>query len=78
MAVVEASPQAANGSTAGSITFAPGSTTLEDMERDAIVRTLERYQGHRQKTADALGIGVRTLGIKLKRWKDEGAVPDDL
>ncbi|NRA57446.1 MAG: sigma-54-dependent Fis family transcriptional regulator [Phycisphaerales bacterium] len=62
----------------GPITFAPGSTTLEDMERDAIVRTLERYQGHRQKSADALGIGVRTLGIKLKKWKGDGLVPSDL
>jgi len=62
----------------GSISFAPGSTTLEDMERDAIIRTLERYQGHRQRSADALGIGVRTLGIKLKRWKDDGLVPTDL
>jgi DNA-binding NtrC family response regulator len=62
----------------GTITFAPGATTLDDMERKAIVRTLERYEGHRQRTADALGIGVRTLGIKLKRWKDEHLVPEDL
>ncbi|MFN0011067.1 MAG: sigma-54-dependent transcriptional regulator [Phycisphaerales bacterium] len=42
---------------------------LEDIERDAIVRTLQRFSGHRQKTAQALGIGVRTLGLKLKKWK---------
>ena len=24
------------------------------------------------KTAHALGIGVRTLGMKLKKWKEEG------
>jgi hypothetical protein len=24
------------------------------------------------KTAGALGIGVRTLGMKLKRWKEDG------
>ena len=62
----------------GTITYAPGSMTLEDMERQAIVRTLERFNGHRQKSAEALGIGVRTLGIKLKKWKDDGLVPDDL
>ncbi|MFI4916986.1 MAG: sigma-54-dependent transcriptional regulator [Phycisphaerales bacterium JB060] len=62
----------------GAIRFAPGDTTLDAMERDAIVRTLERYAGHRQRTADALGIGVRTLGIKLKKWKDEKLVPEDL
>lgn len=42
---------------------------LEDIERDAIVRTLQRFNGHRQRTAQALGIGVRTLGLKLKKWK---------
>ncbi len=43
---------------------------LEDIERDAIVSTLMRFNGHRQKTAQALGIGVRTLGLKLKKWKE--------
>lgn len=42
---------------------------LEDIERDCIVRTLTKYNGHRQRTAVALGIGVRTLGLKLKKWK---------
>lgn len=42
---------------------------LEEIERDAIVRTLTRFGGHRQRTAQALGIGVRTLGLKLKKWK---------
>ncbi|MBY0310450.1 MAG: sigma-54 dependent transcriptional regulator [Phycisphaerales bacterium] len=42
---------------------------LEDIERDCIVRTLNKYNGHRQRTAVALGIGVRTLGLKLKKWK---------
>ena len=45
---------------------------LEDIERRHIQRTLEQFDGHRQKTAQALGIGVRTLGMKIKRWKDEG------
>lgn len=43
---------------------------LEDIEREAIVRTLNRFNGHRQRTAQALGIGVRTLGLKLKKWKE--------
>ncbi|QOJ01285.1 MAG: sigma-54-dependent Fis family transcriptional regulator [Phycisphaeraceae bacterium] len=44
--------------------------TLEDVEREAIVATLQRFGGHRVKTAHALGIGVRTLGLKLKKWKE--------
>ncbi len=47
---------------------------LADIEKQVILSTLERFRGHRLKTAGALGIGVRTLGIKLKRWKDEGEV----
>ena len=46
------------------------SRTLEDVEREVIVSTLSRYRGHRQRTAKALGIGVRTLGLKLRKWKD--------
>jgi len=52
-----------------------GELTLEDIEREAILATLERNRGHRQKSARALGIGVRTLGMKLKRWKEAQLVP---
>jgi len=45
---------------------------LADVEKHVILTTLERFKGHRMKTAHALGIGVRTLGMKLKKWKDEG------
>jgi DNA-binding NtrC family response regulator len=47
---------------------------LEDMERQLIERMLRRFDGHRVKTAKALGMGVRTLGMKLKQWREEGAV----
>ncbi len=52
-----------------------GRLTLEDIEREAILATLELNRGHRQKSARALGIGVRTLGMKLKRWKEAQLVP---
>jgi DNA-binding NtrC family response regulator len=45
---------------------------LADIEKQVILSTLEQFRGHRIKTATALGIGVRTLGMKLKRWKDTG------
>ena len=44
---------------------------LEDMERQLITRTLTQFNGHRVKTAKALGMGVRTLGMKLKQWREE-------
>ncbi len=46
---------------------------LEDMERQLIEKTLRECQGHRAKTAATLGIGVRTLGLKLKQWREEAA-----
>jgi two-component system, NtrC family, response regulator HydG len=51
---------------------------LSDIEREVIVETLQRYNGHRVKTARALGIGVRTLGLKLKKWKELHLVEDTL
>ena len=51
-----------------------GELKLADIEREAILATLARNNGHRQKSAQALGIGVRTLGLKLKKWKEERLV----
>jgi DNA-binding NtrC family response regulator len=51
---------------------------LEDIEREAIIAALHKFNGHRQKTATALGIGVRTLGLKLKKWKEEKLVAETL
>lgn len=45
---------------------------LDVIEKQVILSTLEKFKGHRVKTATALGIGVRTLGMKLKKWREEG------
>jgi len=42
--------------------------SLEEMERKMISATLEHFDGHRAKTAKALGIGVRTLSSKLRSY----------
>jgi transcriptional regulator with GAF, ATPase, and Fis domain len=44
---------------------------LEDMERWLIEKVLEENNGHRQRSAKVLGMGVRTLGLKLKQWREE-------
>jgi len=44
---------------------------LADIEKQVILSTLQQFKGHRVRTASALGIGVRTLGMKLKRWREE-------
>jgi len=46
----------------------PVGTRLDDMERQMIIATLEHFDGHRAKTAKALGIGVRTLSGKLRDY----------
>jgi DNA-binding NtrC family response regulator len=43
-------------------------TRLEDMERRLIEATLEHFDGHREKSAQALGIGLRTLTNKLRQY----------
>ena len=46
----------------------PPGTTLEEMERDLILRTLEQTGGNRTHSAEILGIGVRTLQRKIKAF----------
>ncbi len=46
----------------------PVGTKLEELERQMILATLEHYGGHRARTAEALGIGVRTLSGKLRAY----------
>jgi DNA-binding NtrC family response regulator len=45
---------------------------LATIEKQVILSTLEKFKGHRVKTASSLGIGVRTLGMKLKKWREDG------
>jgi two-component system, NtrC family, response regulator HydG len=45
--------------------------SLKDLERDHIVLTLQRYDGHKSETARALGIDRKTLREKLKRYNIE-------
>ena len=42
--------------------------TLEDLQRAAILRMLHQFDGNRTRTAEALGISVRTLQRRLKEW----------
>lgn len=60
------------------VVIVPPGRALEDIERDVIVAALHRHNGHRQNTARELKIGVRTLGLKLRKWKDEHLVAADL
>jgi DNA-binding NtrC family response regulator len=47
------------------------SLSLKDLERDHIIQTLQRFDGHKSETARALGIDRKTLREKLKRYNIE-------
>ncbi len=68
--VRESSTVSAAGGRVQSVT---GETrTMDEIERQAILETLDRTGGHRAKAADLLGIGLRTLQRKLKDYKEAG------
>ncbi len=46
----------------------PVGLSLHEMEQQLIEATLEHFGGHRARTAEALGIGLRTLSGKLKEY----------
>jgi DNA-binding NtrC family response regulator len=46
-------------------------TSLKDLERNHIIHTLQRCDGHKSETARALGIDRKTLREKLKRFNIE-------
>ena len=47
-----------------------GARSLEEIERDAIHRALAAQGGNRRAAAEQLGIGLRTLYEKLKRYQE--------
>ena len=46
--------------------------SMAEIERQAILETLERTDGKRAETAKLLGIGLRTLQRKLKEYREQG------
>ena len=46
--------------------------TLEDMEREHILRVLNNRNGNRERTAAVLGISTRTLYRKLREYEAQG------
>jgi two-component system, NtrC family, response regulator AtoC len=61
-------PTAPTTTSTGGGAAAPADGTLEALERAAIERALTETSGNRRKTAERLGIGLRTLYEKLKRY----------
>jgi two-component system NtrC family response regulator/two-component system response regulator HydG len=57
-------------------TMIPGAS-LREIEREAILRTLEMVDGSTSRAADVLGISVRKIQYRLKEYadSDEGIAP---
>ena len=67
-AAVEAAQDLVNDANDPSaVVFTPG-TKLREIERIVILETLKQKSFNRTHTARALGIGIRTLQRKLKRY----------
>ncbi len=49
---------------------------LDEVEREHVLRVLAFHDGHRQKSANALGISERSLRDRLKRWRDKGLIDE--
>ena len=51
--------------------FASVNMTMKDMEKDLILKTLERMGNNRTLTAQTLGISLRSLQYKLKSYAED-------
>lgn len=52
------------------INWQPG-LTLEDIEKEVILKALSFYHGNKTRTAEALGVAIRTIDNKLARYRGE-------
>ena len=50
--------------------------SLEEAERELILATLERNGGDKRRTAEILGIALKTLYNRLKRYQGAAAATD--
>jgi len=55
---------------------AGSSRRMEDIEKDAILRTLQQTGGNRTRAAEILGIGLRTLQRKLREYEQSPGTGD--
>lgn len=49
-------------------------STVEEMERRLIYATLEQYGGHKERTAEVLGLSSKTLYNRLRQYDSESGV----
>ena len=57
-----------NRGTAAEAPYPPGPVSMDELEREAIVRALAKWEGNRTRAAEELGISRRTIFYKIKRY----------
>lgn len=45
--------------------------TLEEMEKQIILKSLHFFHGNKTKTAESLGIAIRTIDNKLEKYEEQ-------
>ena len=50
--------------------------TVDEVERRLILLTLEKTGGNKTKAARQLGVSLKTLHNKLRRYREEGMLAD--
>jgi DNA-binding NtrC family response regulator len=54
----------------------PIGTPIEEMERQMILRTLQKTDNNKTRAAELLGISLKTLHNKLRLYRDRGQLPE--
>ncbi|MER3427297.1 MAG: transcriptional regulator [Pyrinomonas sp.] len=54
----------------------PIGTPLEEVERQMILRTLQKCEGNRKRAAELLQISLKTLHNKLRLYRERGLIPE--
>jgi len=57
------------------LTF-PIGTSLADAQRELILATLAHFEGHKERTAAALGVSLKTLYNRLKEYSEDVRSPE--
>jgi len=61
----------------GTIQFSVG-TTFEEMEREALLKTLAHFHNNKREAARVLGISLKTVYNKLLRYRSQGLIGEDV
>ncbi|HYJ47341.1 MAG TPA: helix-turn-helix domain-containing protein, partial [Pyrinomonadaceae bacterium] len=54
----------------------PVGTPIEEVERQMILRTLQKTDNNKTRAAELLGISLKTLHNKLRLYRERGQMPD--